>query len=150
MAAPCPLSRRVPQDVWEAILRFKPRDRDMFSPTAALIKPIPLRWLSEPVSVGDEPPRELFVRGSTLARDNWNAAEDAHLTWRELFGTLRPEWYRRGLKHLERASDIAFYHLELFEEWRADVERDDRACAWLEMEARERIDHSDYDADYPC
>ena len=41
MAPPCPLSRRVPQDVWETILDLKPRDRDMSSPVAALIKSIP-------------------------------------------------------------------------------------------------------------
>ena len=44
---PCPLNRRVPQDVWDAILDMKPRDRNMSSPTAALIKSIPHEFFYE-------------------------------------------------------------------------------------------------------
>ena len=81
---PCPLSRRVPQDVWDVIQDMKPRDRDMASPTAALIKRI------TPECFAYIRDRRLHMRAGWTVRDEFfgpyltvepRSGYDAYLRW---------------------------------------------------------------------
>ena len=80
-----------------------------------------MRWLTESRLTG-EPLREVFVLGSTLARDTYTAAEDACDVWLALRGSCRELRSERGAKNLATTRDTAFYYLELFEEWRQTTE----------------------------
>ena len=80
-----------------------------------------MRWLAES-RLASEPPRKVFVHGSTVAMDTLNAAEDACDLWLALRGSCRELNSERGAKNLATTRDTAFYYLELFEEWRQTAE----------------------------
>jgi len=83
-----------------------------------------MTWLAD-TATGDRPPPGLCVMGSTVGIDNLNAAEDACASWCALRGSCRGLRRERGLKKLTLARDIAFYHLEVYEEWRQQVLAED-------------------------
>ena len=76
-----------------------------------------MRWLAES-RLASEPPREVFFHGSTVAMDTLNAAEDACDLWLALRGSCREFNFERGAKNLATNAGIAFYYLEVFDEWR--------------------------------
>ena len=80
-----------------------------------------MRWLAE-ARLASEPPREVFVHGSTVARDTLNAAEDACDLWLALRGSCRELRHERGARTLATTCDTAFYYLEVFDEWRREAE----------------------------
>ena len=102
MAPPCPLSRRVPQDVWENIVALRPRDRDARSPTAAAFMiGTGLEGIGLWIVPGEE---EYFCWRDVCPRCN---VRRRHCLWWFLAGEFeRPAecnacfWNRRGLHRL--------------------------------------------------
>ena len=80
-----------------------------------------MRWLAES-RLASEPPHEVLVLGSILARDTYTAAEDACDVWLALRGSCRELRHERGARTLVTARDTAFYYLEVFDEWRREAE----------------------------
>ena len=80
MAPPCPLSRRVPQDVWDVILKFKPRDRRMSSPSAACLRHVPrVFFVSINVNLLPDERTEWRIRGD-------------HIHLKEMTGNVYDQW----------------------------------------------------------
>ena len=80
-----------------------------------------MAWMVETANTSRREPPDLFVVGSTLARDNWAAADDVCYVYLALRGSCRGLRRERGVSKLSLACDLAFYHLEVYEEWRHQV-----------------------------
>jgi len=80
-----------------------------------------MAWMVETANTSRREPPDLFVVGSTLARDNLTAAEGACDSWLALRGSCRGLRRERGVSKLNLACDLAFYHLEVYEEWHQQV-----------------------------
>ena len=101
-----------------------------------------MAWLAEPTTATDEVlPPGLCVIGSTVGMDNLNAAEDACDSWLALRGSCRGLRRERGVKNLRRARDTAFYHLEVYEEWRQQVARESLIETPLDFSSDSAFEH---------